>query len=480
MKSALRTQVYAAALLGVLLLLAGCRGPVRHNAAETKPHFIHGYTDQLSYAPGEQVVFHMSSNLPHYQMVIKRIGLVQEQVWRKENVPGKAYEVPADASSRGCDWPEATRLTIPTQWKSGYYEVFLGAPDPRDARKWLEGQTMFFVVRAAQPGKDAKTLLQLTTNTYNAYNSWGGYSLYRFNSRDGDRVNHVSFHRPILSRVHEWELPFIQWAERNGYALEYAVNSDLEVRPELLGKYKLVVSVGHDEYWSGPMRDTLDNYIARGGNVAFLGGNNVCWQVRFIEGGATMVSYKFAYEQDPLYNPRGPNPLLTTLWSHDLIDRPENRLTGVGFLYGGMHRHGGQYMNGSGAFTVHRSDHWVFEGTDLKPGDAFGGKDGIIGYECDGCELAWIDGKPIPTHRDGTPENFVVLATAPARWPVDDPERYDRVNPGGVGHACMGIYTKPGGGSVFTASTTNWAHGLRGNDPAVIRITRNVLDRLSR
>jgi hypothetical protein len=42
----------------------------------------------------------------------------------------------------------------------------------------------------------------------------------------------------------------------------------------------------------------------------------------------------------------------------------------------------------------------------------------------------------------------------------------------------MGLYTR--GGTVFTAGTTDWAHGLQSGDAAVQKITRNVLDRLSK
>ena len=69
------------------------------------------------------------------------------------------------------------------------------------------------------------------------------------------------------------------WAEENGYKIDYAVNSDLEFNPELLDYYRLVLSVGHDEYWSTPMRDNLEAFIADGGNVAFFSGNTCCWQV---------------------------------------------------------------------------------------------------------------------------------------------------------------------------------------------------------
>ena len=62
------------------------------------------------------------------------------------------------------------------------------------------------------------------------------------------------------------------WAERNGYPLDYAVNADLE-DPEALAGYALYLSIGHDEYWSMPMRDSVEAFIGRGGNVAFLSGN---------------------------------------------------------------------------------------------------------------------------------------------------------------------------------------------------------------
>ena len=78
----------------------------------------------------------------------------------------------------------------------------------------------------------------------------------------------------------DWELPFLHWAEREGYAIDVVTNADLEEHPELLarpgdGGYALFLSVGHDEYWSGPMRDTVEGFIGRGGNAAFLSGNTV-------------------------------------------------------------------------------------------------------------------------------------------------------------------------------------------------------------
>lgn len=85
---------------------------------------------------------------------------------------------------------------------------------------------------------------------------------------------------------------------------------------------------------------------------------------------------------------------------------------------------------------------------------------------------------PLPTFRDGTPDSFEILASAPAQWHPDDCEWYDRWENGRKGNAVLGVHQR--GGTVFTCGSTDWAHGLRGNNPVVERITRNILDRLSR
>src|SRR5207244_4833767 len=116
----------------------------------------------------------------------------------------------------------------------------------------------------------------------------------------------------------DWELPFVRWAEREGYGFDVATNADLEDHAGLLSDrglsddtgtgYRLVLSVGHDEYWSGPMRDTVEAFIARGGNVAFFSGNTSFWQVRLEdptpEGPAgSMVGFKGRLKDDQCYDP---------------------------------------------------------------------------------------------------------------------------------------------------------------------------------
>jgi hypothetical protein len=434
---------------------------------------IEGYPDRLSYQPGETVRLHVSCGAGKYRYEAARLGAKTEVLARGE-AETREHPIPANASSHGCGWPASHTLAIPATWKSGYYSLRLSAAQPDGKTATSE---LFFVVRPVNPGKDAKILLQLATNTYNAYTNWGGYSLYAYHGKNRVQGRRVSFERPLSSQFRTWELPFVAWAEKAGYTLDYAVNNDLESHPELLDRYKLVLSVGHDEYWSSPMRDSLEKFIANGGNVAFFSGNTCCWQVRCEDGGRALACYKQAYRADPLFA-KGDRRLLSTLWSHHLVGRPENTLTGVGFLWGGYHRSHGQLMDGSGAFATHRPEHWLFAGTGLKRGDDFGGKDTVVGYECDGCELTWKDGLPFPTHRDGTPEGFTVLATAKARWHPDDCEWYEKWEKGRTGQAVLGVYTR--GGTVVTTGSTDWSHGLRGNDPAVMRITRNVLDRLGK
>lgn len=458
-----------------------------HAVDEGKSLYIEGYSGEISYAPGDELQLHLSSSSAVASLSITRIGKDRTVVHEVGKLEGLGeHPVPENASSHGCGWPVAYRLPIPADWKSGYYEVKMKVADKggkftqRNAR--TAESTCYFVLRSAEPGKNSRILLQLATNTYNAYNNWGGSSVYAFQGRAGLQGHRVSEMRPPASQYGKWELPFVAWAEANGYAIDFATNMDLELRPEIVKPYRLLLSLGHDEYWSAPMRDTVEGFAAAGGNVAFFSGNTCCWQVRWEPETKSFLCWKQWFNQDEFYTSTAEKiPTLATLWSHHLVGRTENSLTGVGFIHGGYHKSHGQLMDGSGAYRVHRPDHWLFQNTGLKAGDEFGGKDTIVGYECDGCELEWRDGLPFATFRDGTPETFTVLGTAPAKWAPGDSWWYDRwPGPEHAGNAVLGLYTTEGGGTVVTVGSTDWAHGLSGGDAAVMQITRNVLDRLGK
>ena len=165
------------------------------------------------------------------------------------------------------------------------------------------------------------------------------------------------------------------------------------------------------------MRDTVESFIASGGNVAFFSGNTALWQVRMedpVDGCATvMVGYKGQFKNDPVFDTDRIGEL-TSIWSDHLIGRPENHMTGVSFTRGGYHRIGKRVTNGAGGYTVYRPEHWIFDGTGIDYGDVLGAAATTVGYECDGCEYTVVDGLPHPTGADGTPESFEILGMVPA------------------------------------------------------------------
>jgi hypothetical protein len=262
----------------------------------------------------------------------------------------------------------------------------------------------------------------------------------------------------------------------------------------------MTLHVGHDEYWSRGMRDSLDAFVAGGGNAAILSGNTCFWQIRFEDGRSAMTCFKYRADDDPVLGTPDEH-LLSGIWSDRRVGRPESSTIGLTFTRGGYSRYGLGAPTASGGYTVHRPGHWAFAGTGLRSGDAFGERDAIVAYEVDGCAFTLVDGVPVPTHEDGAPETLEILATAPASlWTQEEqPTRYahepgerehvamglfgdgwaDRVGELDDNHAVMAAFERPGGGTVFNAGVIDWAFGLKHRDPVVERITRNVLDRLS-
>ena len=485
---------------------------------------LEAYCWPQSVDAGARVGLHLSTDAGPVAVSVARDGAGRTVVLSEDGVHAGRHDVPADASAAGCGWPVAFEIPVASDWPSGYYAVEATAGDERS--------DACFVVRPRREDP-APILLVLATATWNAYNDWGGPSLYTGGVR-------VSFERPLAKGFLDkpsparrkmqpepdreglwyfrwaeplglsvwsggagwatWEQGFVRWAESNGYRLDVAISQDLEERPEILDGHRLYLSVGHDEYWSWRMRDAVDAFTAAGGNAAIFSGNTCFWQVRFDEDQKAMTCFKYrAGEEDPVRD-TPEEYLLTGPWSDRRVGRPETWTTGLTFTRGGYSRYGLGVPRASGAYTVHRPDHWVFDGTTLRYGDALGLADAIVAYEVDGCDLTTDDGGlPAPTHADGAPDSLEVLATAPARlWMRDEqPSRYahepgelehaamavfgetwrEHVDRLANNHAVMGVFTTPGGGTVFNAGVTDWSCGL--GDAAVARITRNVLDQMS-
>lgn len=537
--------------------------------ASRHPHYTRwpvaeGYPEEQSVTAGDAVGLHAASRSDRFAVEITRVGAERQQRWSVDDVTGIDHPVPDDAWAEGCRWPIAATIPTEADWPSGFYEISL-AVDPTDAPPGVDPARLrseaFVAVRPSPSADPGDLLVVLSTNTWNAYNQWGGRCLY-------SGADRVSFARPLergylrrpsapdevdydgrvvdlddppdpehrrLVRYqaegrwplwtasagwHSRERRFVAWAERAGYAVDVATNRDLEDHPDLLDRYRVVVSVGHDEYWSWGMRDTMDRWVEAGGNWLILSGNTSFWQVRYEADGQTMVCHKGrARIDDPVGRSSTEGRLLTSMWSDPRIGRPETWTIGLTFTRGGYHRVGQAVIGGAGAYTVHRPEHWVFEGTGLAAGDLLGAESRIVGYEVDGCALTWSghddeDGSaetigapaPEPTGEDGAPTDLEILATAPARlisitenrceaphalWAsVDPPGDLEGVamilnetatpteaqlDALGSGHAVIGLFER-GAGSVFNAGTTDWAFGLD-RDRQVQRVTANVIER---
>lgn len=503
----------------------------------TRYDAVEGYCGQLSVAPGQTLAVHVSSRADRYDIEIHRWGADQRLVWSATDLPGVEHPIPTDADANGCNWPVAVNVPIDDSWRSGFYLVTFRAHDaPADRAVSYTG----CVVRAGR--QRARALLVIATNTYNAYNSWGGCSLYTGGKR-------VSFARPLgrgmLMRpsterddrksrpVYRGEEPdvdgliyqqyrfangypgfmssagwftyerrFVEWAEAEGLQFDYAVSSDLEADAAVVEGYDLVLGVGHDEYWSGGQRATLEEHVRRGGNYVSLSGNTMFWQVRLEDEGRAMVCHKYsAHETDAVVGTDA-QATMTGMWCDPLVGRPETALLGAGSAYGLYSRFGAATPRGSGAFTVYRNDHWMFAGTGLRYGDQLGAADGVVGYETVGCRLAFDDYQlPIAAGGDGTPDDIEIVAFTPSsnlamgEYPasiaaLDDQgdlefiasRLYGRVDADALarcryGNAVM-LTCRPfgsDGGEVVTIGTTDWVFGLAG-DPLVARVTRNVID----
>src|SRR5262249_8200308 len=133
---------------------------------------------------------------------------------------------------------------------------------------------------------------QTSVNTYQAYNHWGGQSLYSLGDASGKvlqpRDYVVSFDRPYdrglgAGDYFYWEYPMVRWLERNGYDVSYSSDADLDATgPTRLARHRAWLMVGHGEYWTEAMRDHLESGLAHGLSLGFFSGNEIYLRVRYL------------------------------------------------------------------------------------------------------------------------------------------------------------------------------------------------------
>jgi hypothetical protein len=449
-------------------------------------HEIEGYASRTSVNRGEHISFYVSTNDPRFEMEIFRLGWYGgtggRRVMNKIELGGVIQDVPEPDPTTGlieCKWLRSFELAIPanpsdrTDWASGVYLAKLTAV--------VSGKQSYIVFVVRDDLRPSDFLFQSSVNTFQAYNNWGGKSLYAWNSVDGVPARKVSFNRPyapgpnqqshigvgsgefvtVLQRAAQtsatgWEYVFLRFLEREGYDVTYATDVDTHTDGLAILNHNALLIVGHSEYWSFEQRANVESARDRGISLGFFSANSVYWQVRYepstIDGSPnrTLVGYKdYAQAEDPDFADPATRHLTTVRWRDPILNRPEDALVGVLYFRNPV----------KSDIVVGDVSHWVFAGTGLKNGDRLSG---LLGYEVD-------------RMGDHTPTNAVRLthsifdAGAPAAESV--------------------VYSNSSGATVFASGSMFFNLGLDDygvpsqrssvSSEAVHQMTRNVLTRLS-
>ncbi|HXL14576.1 MAG TPA: N,N-dimethylformamidase beta subunit family domain-containing protein, partial [Methylomirabilota bacterium] len=450
-------------------------------------HEIEGYAEATSVEPGETLRLHVSSLSPRYSVEVFRTGWYggagARQVLEFRGMSGGQRPIPKPRAQDGlieCDWPVSCRVPVGPDWVSGVYLARLTGS--RDGKQSF----IPFVVREPDHPRGtphrAPILIQCSVNTWQAYNNWGGKSLYDFNSFGG-RASRVSFDRPYASSPDAapgagagefltvshaphpgaWEYPFLRWIEKEGYDVAYATNVDIHQNPAISARRKALLLVGHDEYWSRAMRDNVERARDRGANLGIFASNVCYWQVRYepsAYGAADRILFcaKDA-GLDPVFNTERDQDL-TVRFRNLHPPRPEVSLVGMMM----------SAEDAEGDFTPvpEARGHWVYDGTGIETGRTRT-VPGLLGYEVDRSyakDAKW--GK-------WSPKGLRVLARS---W-VQPSQQIARVITEST------IYAAPSGALVFAAGTMQWSWGLDDwgspqlhtprRHPDVERVTKNLL-----
>jgi hypothetical protein len=300
-------------------------------------------------------------------------------------------------------------------------------------------------------------VIKNAVETWQAYNTWGGYDLYTGPGGPADYGNRalaVSLDRPYdrdgayLFLVYERKL--INLAERTGLPLAYLTGMDIAADGHVLDGAAALISPGHDEYWSPPERAHVTAARDAGTNLAFLGANAMFRRTRLgptrLGPDRLVICYKTSYLRDPMYGQD--NALVTSDWREPPHPDPESSLTGT--LY--------ESNPASAAYVVAAPEAWLFGGTGVSRGTSFGG---LVGIEYDRVNPVYPVERPIQ-----------VLSHSPLTCR------------GINSYADSAYYTHPGGAGVFNTGTMRWVGSLAGRNSFGItpgcgdftrRVTVNVL-----
>jgi Domain of unknown function (DUF4347)/Domain of unknown function (DUF4082) len=340
------------------------------------------------------------------------------------------------------NWNTSYTLQTSNNWTSGLYIAKL-----IDIRTGKEAQVGFTLRDDNRP---ADIGFQEAVTTAQAYNNYGGYSTYDFNSAGNERAFQVSFDRPFgqngniegFNNRLTWEYNQVRWLESQGYDVSYYTNLDVHTNPLQLYSQKTFLSVGHDEYWSLEMRDNVEQARDNGTNLAFLSANTAYWRVRFDpsstgEENRVMVVYKDDWALDPVA--QDDPAQATTLFRSAEVNRPENALLGV--MYTGDIGSNNIY-NGFDYVVTNASDPY-YANTGLQNGDRI---PRLVGYEWDAV-----------VNNGFTPPGLVILSQSPVQPLGGLPPLPPGTNTT-ISNAVR--YTAASGAKVFSTGSVQWVWGL--------------------
>ena len=411
---------------------------------------ISGYAGADSINKGQAIDLYVSTLSPTFAMEVYRAGYYggagSRLITTISGLTGINQPIPTPDPATGlieANWQKSYTLQTDQTWTTGVYLVKLIASS---------GQTQWVVFVVRDDGAAADIVFQVPTTTWQAYNYWGGKSLYHGYLADGDvRSYKVSFDRPYYSEdgageFFEGQYTAIRYLESAGYNVTYVTSQDTHSRPQVLAGRKMFWAGFHDEYWSRPMRTNLTSARDAGMGIAFLSANDIYWQIRFEPdsrgvANRTVVCYKSA-SLDPTSDPS----VETVQWRQSPVNQPENAF--LGSMYGAT--------IGDWPWVVANASNWVYDGTGVANGDQIVG---LVGIEFD---YMWNNGL--------TPAGTVKLSDSPTSTAN---------NQNGT------VYTAASGAVVFNAGTQRWPQFLDNNevyakaDSRVRKMTSNLIARMT-
>ena len=396
-----------------------------------------------------------------------------------------------------------------------------------------EQTQVVFTVRDDKRTPASKILYVLPDATYQAYNTFGGKSLYwgyeGGNTVSGtDRAVKVSFNRPYAQAgaLQNWflgpDFELLSWMEKQGYDISYTDDVAVHNEPALLRQHDIDVVSGHSEYWSLPQFDGFLAARNAGVNIASFSANTAYWKVRYEDGNRTLVCYKTvqgsgtegngtvsendwgpdgvkgtaddALGLDGVAGTADDNPQNSTTTFRDNgapkgdpsapaggrvgPDMPENQLFGV--MYVGDNDSISFPLtvpakNANGEFAGDRF--WRNTGISENTSTSIGSR--LVGWEWDAIptQAQYTSRQPIGVIKL-TSSNVQTSSTN--SWLQDEGRLRNTTPPPGQPGTINAVkYTASSGAEVFASGTMQWAEGLSDQaDPRIEQATYNVLSEM--